>query len=399
MENKKRIRRDFAPLSVSVAIFCDSAYSPVTQVYNGATGEYEPNRSLSPTVIRPVIYAHAVDGSWPTPRANASLANMKWYIDGVDITTIAAWTGLYSIEASGDNRGSITIMKNILPGSNVSLRFEASLVDNRLGVTLPIKTDLVYLSTIDKGEDAYTMSISEKNIRYNPFLDKLHLYDYKVAHGLISASSAAEAAARDGNEYQRTIPFKLYKGSTQVTSGFTVKLYKVNSVSSITEYTPSNHPEIVSISTSAIVLDLRMIEKLDFIIKAFISNVEVASCQFSVIRLYPTFKCTPVNETGILPNQIERYDVAQVESESKIIECPGHVLKIVWKTDSLTISNMEHNEGGSTVFDLRKTGIGTDYTNDWLDVYTDAIQKDIHKVATDGSDTWVDESGNILIFN
>ena len=93
--SRKRIRRDFAPLTVSVAIACDSAYSPLMQVYDAQTGEYEPNRQLSPTVIRPEVNAVASDGSWPNHSANKALANLKWYVNGVNITTLSAWTGKY----------------------------------------------------------------------------------------------------------------------------------------------------------------------------------------------------------------------------------------------------------------------------------------------------------------
>lgn len=397
--SRKRIRRDFAPLTVSVAIACDSAYSPLMQVYDAQTGEYEPNRQLSPTVIRPEVNAVASDGSWPNHSANSALANLKWYVNGVNIATLSAWTGKYTIETEGDNRGSIIITKNITPGTNFSLHFEADLVDQRLGVTIPIRTDAVVLSTIDKAEDTYAVSIGETNtIRYNPFLDKLHEYDYKVAHGIISASAAAEAAAKDGNEYKRTIPIQVYKGALKLESGFTVKLYKVASNLTLTEVTSSDY-EVVSVSASAVVLDLRLITKQDFIIKAFVSSTEVAKLQFSVNRLYPSFTCEPTNETGILPQQIERYDVAQAQSDGKILTYPGNVLQIIWKTDSTTLTNLVHNEGGTTVFDLRKTGVGEDYTNDWVDVYVEASQKAEHCVATDGGDILTDESGNILIFN
>ena len=396
---KQRIRREYAPLVVSVAIACDTAYSPLMQVYNAASGEYEPNRQLSPTVIQPTITANASDGSWPVQKVNSKLTNIKWYVNGVDISSLADWRDQYSIETEGQTRGAISIYKNISPGIEYSLHFEASLVDDRLGVTIPVKTDALVLSTIDMSDDAYSASIGEtQTIRYNPFLDKLLLYEYKVAHGLILASSAAEAAAYDGNQYKRSIPIQVYKGGQLLTSGYTVSLYKIAANLAEQPITSSDY-EVLSVSPSAVVLDLRLIEKKDYLAKAFISGNEVASIQFSVQRLYPKYTCKPTNETGILPTQIERYDVAQVDSAGKSIECPGSVVKIVWKTDTAAKTNMEHNEGESTVFDLRETGIGDDYTNDWVDVYVEASQKPAHDVASDGSDILTDETGEILIFN
>ena len=382
---RKRIRRDFAPLTVSVAISCESAYSPSTQVYNASTQEYEPDRSVTPTVIRPIINAHAADGSWPTPSANASLANMKWYVNDVDITTIESWLNMYTVESAGATRGSITILKNISPSERASLHFEADLVDTRLGVTIHIKTDPIVLSTVDKSEDSYGISIGETNIRYSPFDDKLLEYDYKVAHGIIAANSSAEDAAKDGNEYQRAIPIQVYLAGAKIDSGYTVKLFKIASNMALTEVSASDY-EVISISTTGIVLDLRLIEKADYMVKAYVSNNEVAKIQFSIERIYRNFTCTPTNETGIHPGQTARYDQAMVNCDGKVVPYPGNVLKIIWHTDTAAITNKIHNEGGITIFQLAPTGIGTTDQDDWIDVYVEG-------------DILVDESGNILIFN
>ena len=71
------------------------------------------------------------------------------------------------------------------------LYFEGLIADTRLGVNIPVKTDSIMLTTVDKSEDTYGLSIGDSQIiQYNPFLDKLLLYDYKVANNLISASTA-----------------------------------------------------------------------------------------------------------------------------------------------------------------------------------------------------------------
>jgi len=397
---RNRIRRNFAPLNVSVAVVCDTPTSPLMQSYNASTGEYDPNRLLTPTVIKPIIMASAPDGSWPAAIANGSLSNIKWYVNNVDISTLADWTGLYTIAQYGNTRGAITISKNLTPGSVCTLRFEGNLVDARLGVTIPVVTEEVTMSTIDVASDNYTMSISaDPIIKYNPFLDKLHLYDYKVAHGLIIASSAGEAEARDGNEYEKTIPLNVYKGGVKITSGFTVKLYKVNSASSITEITSSDY-EVTLLSTSQIKFDLRLVSKADYMIKAFVNNEEVTRLQFSINRVYQNYTCKPTNETSILPDQTVRNDEVQVNSEGTKVECPGNIIKIVWFTTSTNLTDVQHNEGSTTVFQLDKTGIGKDYTNDWIDVFVTAEQKGAMEVAIDeSSDILTDESNNVLIFN
>ena len=263
------------------------------------------------------------------------------------------------------------------------------------GVTLPIKTDPVVLSTVDQAEDTYGMSIGEsRNIRYNPLIDLLDLHEYKVAHGIASS----ESGAYDGNQYIRTIPVEMYAGESRMTSGYTVKVYRITDINTQVEITSSDY-EFISIAPSQIVIDLRLIEKADYLIKGFVNGKEQAKCQFSVKRVRPAFRCSPTNESSILPMQTERYDEVLVESEGRNIPCPGRALKITWFTDSATKTNVQHNEGDTTLFDLRKAGVKDEYPDDWADVYVKATHKDVHCIASDGSDIYTDESGNILIFN
>lgn len=398
---RKRIRKDYAPLTVSVSLSCLTSGSPVTQVYNAALNEYEPDRSVTPTVLQPVVTAAAADGSWPQPYSNSLLANMVWKVNGVDITTIPSWAGLFSIDTVGSTRGALTIRKNLTPAEQYSLHFEAELVDNRLGVTHPIVTDEIVLSTVDKSLDSYGISIGEATaIYYNPFLDKLHLYEYKVASGIITASDAGRNAAMDNNAYIRTIPVTVFKGAEILSSGYTLKLYRVASASSATEITASDENEVNAISASGITLDLRLVTKENYMIKAFVGNTEVARIQFGVSRILQAFSCSPTNDSAILPGQTARYDAAMVDSEGKVVECPESIISIVWYTDSAYKTHVEHNEGGHTIFQLEKTGVGDTFQDDWIDVYTEAIQKAAYAIAEDeNGNTWVDENDNVWIFN
>lgn len=397
---RKRIRREFAPLTVSVAISCESAYSPMMQVYNAASQEYEPNRLVTPTIIRPIVNAHAADGTWPIPTANGSLANMHWYVNGVDISLLDDWVNLYDIDGAGATRGSLTVRRNVTPNERLSLHFEADLVDKRLGVTIHIKTDPVILSTVDKSEDLYGISIGEdRNIRYSPFDDKLLLYEYKVAHGIIPESSSAESQARNGNEYYRTIPIQVYLADTLLSTGYTVKLFKIGANLSLTEVSETDY-EVVSVSATSIILDLRLIEKADYMIKAYVDDVEKAKVQISIERIYRNFTCTPTNETGIHPGQTARFDIALVNCDGKAVEYPGSIIKIIWHTDTAKRINLVHNEGGTTVFQLKDTGVGENDGDNWIDVYVEAIQKEIHSVAIDEEgNIFADADGNIYIFN
>ena len=401
--NKKRIRVDYAPLNIAVSMECITPLSPALQVYNSALDEYEPDRSFTPAVFWPMIMANANDGSWHNQYANHILTQMKWFVDGVDISTLQDWTNLYEIDNTDSSyRGAITIKRNLEPSEQFSLHFEGVITDPRLGTVLNIISDPIILSTQDVSEDSYSISIGDDQIiQYNPVQDKLHLYNYKVAHGIVTASAAAEAAATDENAYLRTIPVTLYQGDSIVQSGYTVKLFRVNNPTSFTELT-AGQDEVVAITATGITLDLRQVTKSDYLVKAIISDSARVSpqVQFSVNRVYQNYECRPTNGTSINPGDVQRFDKVMVDSEGNVVEYPESIIRMIWKTDTDTITGQEHNEGDSTLFTIAKTGIGENYDDDWMDIYIESEIKEMHKKAVDeNGDHFTDENGNKFIFN
>ena len=403
--NKKRIRIDYEPLNVAVSVACLTPASPAMQVYNAAldAGEqYEPDRSLSPSQFKPLVYAQASDGSWEKALVNGSLAQMHWYVNNVEISTLPDWNGLYFIDTSAtDSRGAITIYRNIKPGEQKTLHFEAVVVDRRLGTNIGIKTDPIVLSTEDASEDTYQISIGDsQTIRYNPFNDKLLVYNYKVAHGLITASDTAEAAATDANAYLRKVPVTVYKGSKAMTSGYALHLYRVSG-SVLTEL-KAGEGEVVAIGADNVTLDLRVVETASYIVKAVVegSGRVAPQIQFSVCRVYPAYDCRPTNGTDINVSDEYRLDTAQVSCNGKVMDCPAAVLAIRWCTDTAAKERTVHNEGETTKFKIADTGIGSTYEDDWLDVYTESEIRPVYAQAvSEDGDVFTDENGDKLIFN
>ena len=395
ISGRKRIRLVYEPLNVAVSIKCDMPY--VQSYY--PTGEYIPDRASTPTVIQPVVNANASDGSWDKPNANASLSDIKWYANGEDITTLSDWMGYFEIDMGlTETRGAISIKKNLRPTEQVSLRFTASLDDPRMGDTIPINSDPVVLSTVEGTSAAYSIGLSEDTtIQYNPFADKLLLYDYKVAHGLVSANSAAQSEADDSNSYNRIIGLTLYKGGIPQQTGFSVKLFAVTHYAQ-TEMT-SGTDEVTGVSPIGIGLDLRLVTKKDYIVRAYVGEQEVAMKQFSVGRVSPTFRCRPTNGTYISPNDTLRYDKVMVDYGNNIVDCPGNILSIIWKTDTLSMKGVTFNEGQQTLFSLARTYIGNSDNDSWIDVYTEASLKPAYSIAVDESGNILTDGSDTLIFN
>lgn len=407
--SSKRIRIDYAPLNVAVSMECLTPNSPAMQVYNLTDGKgvYDPDREVEATVYCPRVLATAADGSWTDLRANKLLTETRWLVNGTDISTLADWTDKYSIDASAsDTKGAITVKRNVSPDERYELRFEGVLADTRLGTRIPVTSDPVILSTETKGEDACSIALDDDQvIQYNPFKDRLLLYDYKVANGLAEASDEAKAAVTDKNAYLRAVGVTVFKGTSAVTDGVTLKLYRVSGADTRTEIAEGTE-EYVSLASSggkfAVTLDLRVVTKADYMVVASIegSSRPDLTAQFSVNRIAQRYAAQPTNGAGIMPGDTRRYDEVMVHSDGNMVERPESILKIDWYTDSAAKAGVWHNEGRITRFALDTTGIGSTYEDDWIDVYVDTEIKPAYSFAEDGSgNALTDESGNRLIFN
>lgn len=380
---KRRIRLVYEPLNIAVSV----SGSVATQTYDGT---YRPDRTSTLGVFRPVISAKSSDGS-----AEVAISDRGWSVDGTPIASHADFAGTYTIA----DDGTLTLRKNVPSGKSYSLRFTAVVKDTRTGNSVVVSADDILLSTQAKNGEAYSISIGEDQIiRYNPFLDKLHLYEYKVAHGLAEYSEETATSFADRNSYLRKIPVSVFAGKERVRSGFTVRLYIVGTDGTQTELSETDD-EVVSIQADNVTLDLRMITKADFVIKADFGTVSSPSVQFSVNRIYDDYTIRPANGAAIMPSDSERIDTALVDSKGHVLECPESVIRILWKTDTAALASCTHNEGDKGFIRLNKTKIGYKRGEDWLDTYTESEIKGQYNVASEDGDTFVDNEGNVLIFN
>ena len=87
-------RVKFTPLTTSCQLVCLTPQSPITQSINTTSGtpQYEPDRTLSPTVIFPDIRANDPDNVFGAGAANAhiSLDTIQWLVDEKPIAEV--WT-------------------------------------------------------------------------------------------------------------------------------------------------------------------------------------------------------------------------------------------------------------------------------------------------------------------
>ena len=399
--NSKRIRKAFNPLSTACTIVSLTPNSPVTQVYDGE--EYEPCREFGTgTVLCPRPVISGSKGTFQEGQVNRLLANIKWYVNGVDISTISAWRDMYSIdETTGNNRGAITIRKNIMPGERVILRFSGEVTDTRLGANIQFEAEVV-LETHDKAEDDYSISFKEDQIiRYNPFLDRLLEYDYKVFKGLITPSDTEWEKAFDANSYFRIIPFTVFRGAKAITTGYDVKIFS-NVNGTLTEVPTDS--AVITLTPSNITVDLRLIEKADYVLKLFVGNKEKLFTQFSFSLVRPGISGECVFGADINPADTVHRNRASTSVNGKRIELPEAYMNFKWFTDAYDAvsgkKTVEH-EGGETVsIPLGKTGIGNKDNDSWLEVYFDATQKDpLYVATTETGARLTTEDGKLILFD
>lgn len=392
-----KANRIFAPLDIAKSVVCASPKSPFMQTMAG--DKFFPDRTQSgyECIAYPQINATAKDDSWDSKKSNMSLANMVWKVstgtEWKDISKINAWSGKYSIDTSNtSNRGTLTIRRNLSSNDKQQLIFEADLYDYRTNSVVHLITDPITLYTADKGADTYGMGIREDtDISYNPFLDKLALYEYKVANNITSASTEARNACFDGNQYECHIPIDVYKSKDRITSGFSIELYRGTTKMSASSAASPN--EIISISASEIVLDLRLVEKNNYTIKAVINGKAVAQFQFSASRFYPSFgqpKFMVCND--IEWGKIYRSNKAILEYNGRVVEYPNRIVELQWHTEATNgniVTSKSWQEGNSCYFSIKESGLG--------DVESDYLEEQIEYGQRPANDYLIDEDSNYLL--
>lgn len=392
-----KARRIFTPLNISVSVVCATPDSPFMQTLSG--NKYAPDRTQDgyECKARPVINATTKDGSWDNKQSNLALAQVVWYAthngQWTPLSSIDEWTGKWSVDSSNTtSRGTLTITRNLGSNEAQQLRFVGVLYDHRTNTNYTIESDPITLYTADKGADDYVMSITEDtDISYNPFLDKLALYDYKVANGLVAASAEARSACFDDNEYERHIPVEVYRANELMKDGYSIELYRNGA-----RLLPSSADapnEIISVSAKEIVIDLRLVEKSDYTAKVMVGGKSVTQFQFSASRVYapisqPIFTVCSDIDWG----KIMRANKAVVMYNGNVVEYPNRLVELQWSTLAKygnVSTEKAWQEGERCVYRIDETGLGnTD---------SDYIEERIAYELRSANDHISDESGALLL--
>jgi hypothetical protein len=371
MKVSQYIKRTFAPLIVSRHY--EVLGSALTQVYKSVELAYEPNRAITPTVILPMVSVTDPDGVYPNGSANSALGNIKWYLNGVDITTTQDYiNGLFAIDNSDSSaRGALTVSKNISAESLALLSFRAVLPDTRRSVNIDIAIDDIFLSTQAVTSDKYTVEI-DKPVEY--------IYNPLVSGHLITFSAVA---------------FRGVDIIANNTAGITFSLLK-KVAGNFVAISSSNAPECSVTSVGVFQIDMRLVAKNDYTIKMFKDAVEVAAVQFSAVRQYPVFTVDMISFGDVQRRQAVIPAQAIIHIRGAVVASPGSYFSITWHTVTTTKGDVTHNMGETAEIPTDKTGIDTSN----CEIYCDVAEKPAMGIASDGAGvTYGNSTGTAYIFN
>lgn len=389
------LRRQIAPPSWSSYISVGGSKEAVTQKYDTATKEYWPDYSQTGLVLDVAVSVYAEDGSME-PLTARNLAEVRWYVNGTEMTTAnngkrqvgddASWENMYSIDksASDDTRGSLTIHRNTQPGEVLELRFEGTVVDPRTNKKLVIRPEPVRLTCAVRGEDRYNLVMADLDM-YDPLRDRQTEREWCAAMGRESQWPEGELA--ESERYLRTYPIALLRGRAAVAEGdYTLTLLRDGEEETLT-------PEATLTKTS-LTLDMRVIDKAEYTVVATVGGEEVARGTLAVSRIERDYSCRNERRAAIgrgAESVIE--DRAIVSVGGTELKNPEAYLRIVWLTDNLQGTERQWNEGERLSIKAGDAGMG-----ERLNISIGTEPVGVRHVLTDGEgDVLTDGEGNVLI--
>lgn len=383
---KNRIRRDYQPLSVahSISVVSDGD-SPLTQVYDEVLNVYQPNRKITPLVLMPTVTLTASDGSMAQPLTNKDIAadTMTWYLDGKDIKTVAGWKDDVSVNtASGNQRGQLTVARNVMPGETHSLYFECTVADTRTGKNITIVTDAVVLSTTDKSEDDWSVDVSgAKTVIYDPTEDMLAEMEYEVAQGLATYSDVEmREAETSAGSYKHDFVLTVRKGNTVANAAlYDVKVW-LHDGSRMVELTDNNliDSPVTEANKRHVEVDLRMVTNVALTIEVRWKDKPVAAVTVGAARKEPGVNWDYLNKTDASAKEDMRDDRVLASTKKGVLKYPQRTHRILWFVTDAKGQDHEIGYGDKTRYSMKKFGL-TDTAE--IAEYIATEQKPAHALA------------------
>jgi len=391
---------------------CLTPQSPITQSINTTSGtpQYEPDRTLSPTVIFPDIRANDPDNVFGAGAANAhiSLDTIQWLVDEKPIAEVWTESTDYEIvKTATDTRGSLKIYKNLAASAKAVLRFKGAFVDWRTNIIYNVVSDDIALTCTDKGGDVIGCSVDKPLINYDPLFDDLLIYDYKVARGITVQGNRADYIT--GKCYEQSVSVVLTSGTTQLATlpdGLTMRVVRLGGNAALVPGS-TNNPELLSATFPTIKFDMRLIDKADYEVQ-FLENGKVVAS--ATIGLHTTTSMPtmgkPLRSADIVPSMDVYENSIVLNLENRMVEYPELFYLIQWFTQA------KYNDNGTWKYAKELTwqrgerisaaiadlGIGVTVNDSYFDLWFDVEPHGARElIADENGEVLTDENGELLI--
>lgn len=412
---RKHTRLDFSPLKTTCELVCITADSPTAQTANTALGQYEPDRSVSPTIVRPQTTVTDPDGIYQSGINNHNLASDQhtWFVNGTPIAKV--WkegTDYTIIKDSSDDNGSLKIMRNIVPGEVATLAYQGTFNDFRTGTNYVVNGSGMALTTTDKGGNKMACSVDCEQLAYDPLKDELALYEYLVAEGIEKAGQRDKFV--NGKSYERTVTITLTQGTNTITelpNGMTMRLVERGKNTALAAGT-LEHPEIKSVAFPKIAFDMRFTWQQEFEVQFVNASGKVeTSAGISLIRDMSYLTQHDVARgNDIVPGQQRYYNYGIFAAGAQPIQYPELYYDIQWWTQARVYDastkaykyaeRIERQAGASMECSVESLGIGYEKNLCWFDVSMDIEEREPAAVLTaaDTGTILTDDKDNVLFF-
>lgn len=410
VSQKRHTRIQFTPLTWSCVLECLTPQSPVVQKMT-LGGEVEPDRGVTPCIIRPTLQVYDKDGIMDTSGGNMLLsANVytasseyvqghEWYVDGVEISSV--WTSGtdYTIiyDTTSEYNGCLYVYKNIAVGESVSLQYRGVFTDTRLEKNRVVVSNKMTMTTIDAGTIEMALQVSPSIITYDPLQDKRLVSDYCAANDIDYTYTD------DGKTYLREVSIAIIAGvemQETVPTGYELQL-AVRGGDAIDD--PAEDVlGILSFSYPTMTLDLRCFDDTAYELRLVNSSgLVVARHGLDIVYQMARIQSVDVINLGdVGVNQGTYTNEVAIRTTKASVTYPELFFRVGYYTTPNTTGAVEtlQGEGATLSVAVEDIGVGESGDEAAFDLRVRAVARSrCYALTDDDGNVLTDGDGNVLI--
>lgn len=166
------INRVYSPLRTQLSM--EVAEGTLTQEYDANNKIYTPDRRIRPTAILPVCGITDTSEIIESGIVNRYITDVKWYENGIkDVNLISPTSVHYKIDYSSEtnNRGRITVYKNVNSDTPITLFFTANyadMVNGKVRRKVSFLGSVILSSSISASSPIVLKTETLRGTKYNP---------------------------------------------------------------------------------------------------------------------------------------------------------------------------------------------------------------------------------------